>query len=679
MIQPDISPATDASGLLRAFNADRAVAAGVIFSHRHPQLSPEFHVSIMDLWRSQDMFVLIEAFREGAKSTLSEEFILIEAAYHNFEYALLFGETYTKACQRLAAIKHEALHNAKLRQLFGELKGHPWGEDTICFSNGVRIEAHGWDEEIRGFKWLDFRPDRAYLDDIENKTLVRDSATVDKQWSRLNTELIPALDKIKRKVRMTGTPLADDCLLKRAEASAEWVVAKFPICRAPDGAQGLEAIMHPGAVSMWPDRWPMEEIRREYQRWADNGLAREFIQEYMLIAAQTQGKPFSEDKLIFSEVEPPGWLRKVEIMDPARTADKLKSDRTGHVVVSRMGSRIYVHESDGGFLKPDEIISTAFDTSERHGNCEVAIERNSLDEWLMQPMREEMLRRGQPVDLMPLLAPHDRSKTQFILGLQPWFEAGDIIFVGPKHKHAKLAAEIANFPSGKRDILNALAYAQRVFGGAPMYPGFGQEHITYSPRLEQDAQLAVTLHATANEVGGVLVALHGRRMTVLADWATTRPPAEALRDISALLRGMFPTRTVTWWVAADLTDQQGRVPLVEAMRSYHLKVYPAGYVAPSRGALAEPMRERDNGRPLLLVSAQCTRTLNALAGGYRYAVGPDGKPRGEPESNISRTLGVALEVLTVEVNKGHTDSALPDGFGSTLNAHGVGYFSALRR
>jgi hypothetical protein len=675
---PESRPETDATGLLKAFNADRAHAAMVLFAHRHPQASPEFHITIMDLWRAKDPFVVIEAFREAGKSTLSEEFILLEAAYHNFEYLLLFGETYTKACQRLAAIKHEAVFNDRLKVLFGDLTGPVWNNDTVVFSNGVRIEAHGWDEEIRGYKWLDARPDRAYLDDVENKTLVRDTAAVDAQWSKLNTELIPALDKIKRKVRVTGTPLADDCLLSRCEASAEWVVAKFPLCRAPDGASGVEAIMHPQAISSWPARWPIEEVRREYNRFSDDGLGRGFIQEYMLIAAQTQGKPFTEEDLVFTEVEPPGWLRKISIMDPARTSNR-KSDRCGHIVASRLGSRIYVHESGGDHWKPDEVIADVFASSDRHGGCEVAIERNSLDEWLMQPLREAMLRRGQPIDVTPILAPHDRSKEQFILGLQPWFKAGDIIFVGPKSKHAKLAAEIANFPSGKRDILNALAYAQRVFGGAPVYPDFSQANIIYSPRLEQGEQLAVTMHATANEVAGVLVALLGRRVTVLAEWTTTRAPAEALRDISALLRGMFPSRKVTWWVAADLYEQQGRVQLVEAMRSYHLECYPAGYVAPSRGALTELIRSTVEGRHMLQVSSQCIRTLNALSGGYRYLVGTDGKPRGEPEKNVSSTLCIALEVLTAEVHKGHTDRALPEGFGATYNAYGAGYLSALKR
>jgi hypothetical protein len=671
----------DQTQLLRALSDDRAVAAALLFAHRHPQASPAFHVSIMDLWRSADEFVVVEAFREAGKSTLSEEFMLLEAAYGNFKYALIFGETYTKACQRLAAIKHEALRNPKLQALFGELKGETWGVDTIVLSNGVRLEAHGWEEEIRGYKWLDARPDRAYLDDIENATNTRDSDAVQATWRKLNTQLIPALDKETRKIRITGTPLADDCLLARCQLSPEWVVAKFPIAYVPSNPllTGVDAIDHPEAVSMWPERYPMDWIRQQRKRMDEGGLVREFVQEYMLISAQTQGKPFIESEVVQQDYDPPVWLRKVAIIDPARTVNRKTSDRTGRIVLSRMGSTLYVYESGGEYWKPDEIVAGAFDMSERHGHCEVAIERNSLDEWLMQPLRVEMMRRGMALDLMPILAPPDRSKEQFILGLQPWFKAGDIVLVGPRGKHAALLAEIANFPSGKRDILNTLAYGQRVFGGAPVYPEFGPDNIVEGLSPGQQDQLAVGVHATSSEVCAVLVALEGRRVKVLADWTSSLAAADSIKDVAALIRGAFPGRRVTWWVAADVYDQAGRVALVEAMRAAKLEVHRGAYIGQSRGQLADMLRTSIERKRLLLVGDTCKHTLNALAGGYRVAVGPDGRAKGEPEKNVSATLMQALEVLTHEVEHGHTADILPDGFGSTQNAHGQPYFSALRR
>src|SRR5882672_11679448 len=151
---------------LKVISEDRALASAMIFPHRHPQASPPFHVEIMDAWRSSDEFVLVEAFRSAAKSTLSEEFLLLEACFGNFGYCLILGETYTKACQRLEAIKNEAAKNMKLLTLFGKLSktsGGLWNEHQFELPNGVLLEAHGWEEEFRGFKWNDIRPDRAYL------------------------------------------------------------------------------------------------------------------------------------------------------------------------------------------------------------------------------------------------------------------------------------------------------------------------------------------------------------------------------------------------------------------------------------------------------------------------------------------------------------------------------------
>src|ERR1700682_5157918 len=105
--------------LLEAISKDRALGSAMLFSHRHDYASPDFHVLVMDLWRSADELVLIEAFREGAKTTLAEEFLLMEACYGNFFYTVIFGETYAKACQKIEAIAYEARTNIKVRKLFG--------------------------------------------------------------------------------------------------------------------------------------------------------------------------------------------------------------------------------------------------------------------------------------------------------------------------------------------------------------------------------------------------------------------------------------------------------------------------------------------------------------------------------------------------------------------------------
>ena len=657
---------------LRVISEDRALASAMVFPHRHPQASPPFHVEIMDLWRADDEFVLIEAFREGAKSTLSEEFLLLEACFGNFGYCIIFGETYTKACQRLEAIKFEALKNMKLAALFGKLRvaGNVWNENQIELMNGVMIEAHGWEEEIRGFKWHDLRPDRAYLDDIENKERVKDSAAVKKNINKLYLELMPAMDKEKGKIRVTGTPLAEDCMVSRLRANPDWTSRKYPICNGD--------IDDPATVATWPERYPMEWIRKKRDQAERAGELRGFLQEYMLMAIGTQDKPFIEDHIHEIAIDPAPWLPKTLVVDPARTANVGSSDRTGRVVLSRLATRIYVHASSGEYWKPDQIIADSFSTSARFDGATVAIEKNSLDEWLLQPMRAEMLRRGESLPLKAIQAPQDRSKEQFIMGLQPFFEAGDIVLVGGRGAHAQLVAEILNFPSGKRDILNALAYAQRVFSGTVVYEDFGQHNLTSEYEPSARHALALGFNATGAETTAALVAVEGERMVAVADWISPVPPAQAVPDVMQLVRAAFPRAKLTCWLPADVMDQQDRMPLMAALRAAGLQPMRGAYASLSRGCLSPMIRTEMKGRRLFLVDSNARHTMNAMAGGYNWPVMKNGQQNTEPERGPHRTLLEGLESAAYVITS-QAGNSLPDELHSARNPQGAQYFTSLPR
>lgn len=657
---------------LKAISEDRALASAMLFPHRHPQASPPCHVEVMDAWRASDELVLIEMFREGGKSTLSEEFLLVEAAFGNFGYCIIIGETYTKACQRLEAIKFEATRNLKLQALFGRLKqaGRVWNENQMELANGVLIEAHGWEEELRGFKWHDLRPDRAYLDDIETKERVKDKAAVDASLRKLYLELMPAIDTVKGKIRITGTPLAEDCMITRLRDNPDWVSRRYPICSGD--------IDDPAAVATWPERYPMEWIRAKRDQMERAGQLRGFLQEYMLMAIGSQDKPFESEQIREVAIDPAPWLPKKVIVDPARTTDVKKSDRTGRVVLSRMGTKILVHESSGEYWKPDQIIDDMFSTSARHGNAAVAVEKNSLDEWLMQPLRAEMLRRGVTLALQALTAPQDRNKEQFIMGAQPFFQAGDIVLVGGRVAHPKLVAEILNFPSGKRDILNALAYFQRVFAGTPVYEEFGQWNLVDGYEPTQQHAMALAFNSSGAETTAALVCVEGERIVVLADWISPISPAQAVPDIAQLVRAAFPRARVTAWLPADVLDQSDRMPIVPALRAVKMHPMRGGYVHGARGALLPMIRTESRGKRLFLVDSGATHTLNAMAGGYNYPVDKNGNKGSLPETGAHRTLIEGLEsavfVITSQANQG-----LPDGMHTATNPQGASYLTTLPR
>lgn len=652
--------------VLAAISADRSLASALLFPHRHRQASPAFHVQIMDLWRSADRLVLIEAFRAGAKTTLSEEFLLIEALFENFHYTLIFGETYTKACERIASMKHELLTNRKIISLFGKQKGDKWAENKIVMQNGVAIEAHGWEEEIRGYLHFDWRPDRAYLDDIENKESVRNTLIVDANWRKLHMELIPALDVEFGKVRMTGTPLADDCMVRRAAASSEWVHGFFPVA---DGD-----IDNPATKSSWESRFPIEWIRKTRDHLSSEGMLREFNQEYMLIPTGTQGKPFTEDMLRFEDIAPKMYSPRVAIFDPARTVEVKTSDQTGRVVVSKIGTRIYVHESGGEYWQPDEIVGGAFEASDRHDDCEVAIEKNSLDNWLLQPIRARMLLLGRTLKLRVLQAPQDRDKAQFIMGLRPFFVAGDIILVGGRAKHQQLVSQILNFPSGKKDILNALAYVLRVFSGVPVYGDFGEQNRVEGYVPSRNAVFILGANASGTDTCAVLCALDGAYLTVMADWCSPLVPSDAIPDITRLIRAMWPGKTIQAWCPADVFDQVGRNPLITALKSNGMKPARAEASIMNRGSLSPLLRTEIKGRRLLLVDANAHGTMQGLSAGYNWQVKPGGERMADPENNSARVLIEALECLTTALNKPNVAEIHKT---NAVNVNGVAYMSAL--
>ena len=654
--------------LLKAISEDRALGASILFSHRHSHPTPAYHIEIMDAWRSADEFVLIEAYRGGAKTTLAEEFLLLEACFGNFFYTLLIGETYAKACQTLEAIGFEATHNEKLTRLFGRVLARKAIENKLWFRSGSLIEAVGWEQEFRAFKYHNRRPDRAYLDDIENAERVRDSAAVDATMAKLYRQLRPAMDRVNRKIRWSQTPLAPDCGVTRVRSQPGWVCLAFPIV--------VGDIDEPKATTLWPERYPIAWVRAERDAYAKVGQLREFNQEFMLIADSAEAKPFREDMLAFADMAPAAWLPRHVILDPARTASATKSDRTGWVVVSKLGSSILVHESGGGYPKPSEIVKHAFDTAEHHHAVQIAVEKNSLDDWLMEPMRHEMMRRGIVIEVTALQAPQDRDKAAFIMGLHPFMKAKEVVFVGGRSAHAQLIAELLNFPSGSLDVANAAAYALKLFAGVSVYEDFSEDNVAAAHEPAKGEKVYLAWNASPSETVCVALLRSGRHVSIARDWGAAGAVSDAARAIAVEMRANFPRATFESYVPEQLFEETRRVALASAIRAQKINCFRGAHTTVSRGTLAERIRSKIKGRTLLTVAKDAPLTLAALAGGYKFELKEGARLAPEPQPGISRLIGEAVESLIFILDRGIMD-AEPEGANFAYNPQGARYRTAL--
>jgi hypothetical protein len=636
--------------LLQSFSEDRALASEVLFAHRHPQASPDFHVRMVDLWRCADPFVLFEAFRGAGKTTKAEEHLILEGCFGNFNYALLIAETYDKACQRIETLDRECRANEVLLTTFGgKVLARKSIENRIWFARGGMIEAWGWDQELQSFKYHDFRPDLAYLVDIENKERTRDKEAVNDGMRKFHLELMPAMDQTHFRVRFDQTRRAEDCMVVRFAASPDWLYFGMPICSGdPDD---------PETRSNWEARYPMSMIRAQRDQYRREGMLSEWLLAYMLQAVDPGKKPLKDEMLEEWEASPHYWMPRYALYDPSRTTNekrtktKAQSDRAGKVVVSRMGSKLLVHESGGYYWQPNEFIADLFATEEKHSPAKMGIEKNSLDDWLLQPIRLESLRRGVPLPLVALQAPQDRNKQDFILGLQPFGEARDIVLIGGRAAHPQLVAEWCNFPSGQLNVLNALAYALKIFPGAPVYPDFSAANIGETPNLKLGETVYVAWNASPSEVVAVAVVREHRRLTVAADYAIQGATSDAVKTLAFELRATFPRASVQTWMPADTYDQWQRVALLPALRQSKFTPYRGEHVATARGCLSDRMRTQWHNQRLLTIDRKATHTLNSLSAGYAFPVDRGGRTGSEPENGVARLIAEALECMVASLDK----------------------------
>src|SRR6516225_5023100 len=615
--------------LILKFASDRVVAHQALFAHRHGSTTPAFHDELIELWHSSSLRVLVLAFRGGGKSTLVEEALVLAAAMKLVRHVLIIGSNSERANDRLRALKHELATNELLIELFGDLRGPVWNEGRVELSNGVVLQAFGRGQALRGIKHHDVRPDLAFCDDLEEEEHVRTPQARADTLRWFMTELMPALDRNAR-IRVAATPLNREALPMWLARQSGWVTQVYPVEHVnPRTGQ---------RCATWPARYPLAWIDARKCEFDAAGLSHAFAQEYLCQPEDEANKVFTASML---RIEPSvhSWEATYAFLDPARTVND-RSSATGWAVWSWVGNRLIVWDGGAELWRPDAIISHIFRLASAYAPVVIGVERDGLEEFILQPLRHEQLRRGQLVPIQGHRAP--RGKLKFINGLQPFFAAGEITFA----KDIPAIKQFLSFPTGKIDFPNALAYAPLMRPGQPIYEDFTRVHVADIDVDSRGGELVfLCLNATAVVTTAVAVQLAGKTLHILADWVREGDPGSALPEIMRDAGMRFGT-------ALRLTapEQHFRpyqtIGLAPAVRRLPAELARGGDVAKGRTVLRALISQQTQGRPLLQVSPQARWTANGFAAGYARATDPRsaGVPVAEEASEgVYRTLIEGLE------------------------------------
>lgn len=627
-------------------------------------------------------------FRGGGKSATAEEAIVIKAAFREFRYCLVVCNTQDRAIQRLHSIRHEIETNEKLRMVFGDLVGPVWSADQLLLSNGVMIQAFGRGQSLRGAKHLDQRPDFLFGDDLEEFDDAKSEKARNETYRWFNQDLLRALDP-NYLARVAATPLDVDALPNRLEIDG-WKTRRIPVYHPHPTEPGVN-------VSSWPERFPLtnadalaigshrvatagtpgtrpisiEEMEDAAQR---SGTMRIFRAEMLCQAQAPEDQPFT--KRMFQEgsysiVTPrtPGWEATYAMVDPARSV-KATSAMTGVAVWSWIGPKLIVWDCWQRPLMPNEILDALFEIDALYHPVILGVELDGLEEMLLQPIRQEQVRRGVTLPVQGLRAP--KGKYDFIKTLQVYFNAREVSFAKPL---PDLEGALLAFPTGKIDAPNALAYAIPMRGGAAIYGEFDARHIAADIEPARGRKVHLALNATRTLTTAVLVQYLDGAVRVFRDWMVEGEPSEALPSIlrSARLEAGQPVYPIAPPVHFDKYQSVG-LPQVGARLMQD--VARGGWPDKGRPMIRDLLQRNVRSMPSLMVSDSARWTLNAFAGGYRYMPNRQGLLKETAEEGRYKVLMEGLEsfaALSEQRSTADDDADMPNA----MTPAGVPYVSSL--
>jgi len=622
------NPHTDPQAqLIALFSADRRLAHRELFRHRHTDLSPEFHGEMIDAWHSGERASFTMAFRGGGKSTLAEEGVVIQACLREFRNCLIVAESLPKAMQRLHAIRRQFERNKVLREVFGGLRGHPWGDDRIELTTGITIVAMGRGQSIRGTKAEDLRPDLILVDDIEDAESMRTAEGTEKIQRWFFGDLMSAGDDPTLRVRGLANDMGIECLGNRLKhPDSGFVVRVYPW-------EFVNALGEREAT--WPARFPLAAIDRKRKQFFAAGRSEEYYRDFMCQSRAPEEKAFTAEMV---RVQPTvrTWQAVYAMLDPARTVGAA-SATTGCAIWSWVGPRLVVWDAWAKKMLPSEIVGSLFEIDEVYRPVEIGVERDGLEEWMMQPIRQEQVRRGVMLPVKGLKAP--KGKTDFIRGLQAFFSAGEVVFA---KEMPELRAQLLNFPTPPIDAPNALAYAQVMRRGTRMYEDFTGGNVADELVPMRGQPLWLCLGADGRVVTACTVQLVDGALRVYGDWMREGTAAEVLKDLLRTV-ALESGRAVRPVCGPGHFDRWHNHGLVQAANKLGLTLQ-AG-VAPERGRseIRLQLQRLVKGFPAVMVASAARWTLNGFSGGYTRALERHGALADHAEAGQYRVLLEGLE------------------------------------
>ena len=466
--------------VLSACSISTRMTSQTFFPERfYMPFSEEIHQKIFDLIDGPDQKVAIAAPRGWGKTSivalgLMARYIL----FRHTGFICYINKSHDSASLQTENLRRELVSNRAIKHFFGDFKQRDVKksefEEVFSKKAWVAFDTLVWPrgagQQVRGVLFKNDRPGLIVIDDLEDPEKVNNDEIRSAWYQWLYADVIKAVPRIgpgakNWKIVYIDTLKHEDSVLQKLLESNEWKSVRLEAC--DDNFQ-----------STAPDFMSNEDIQKEWQEHVDAGQTDVFFRELRNLPISTKDAAFRQEyfkyynvpperginerdlKITDADVQHDKYTESVILVDPAKTV-KIHSSESAviGVGIDLTSSRLMVRDVVSEKFYPDELYDAMFSMGIMLDAKVMGVEETSLNEFIKQPIKNEMFRRGSFFELIWLKARGGMKKELRVKELVPYYRGGYIYHNASCASIKLLEQQLLMFPRSRLwDLMDCLAY-----------------------------------------------------------------------------------------------------------------------------------------------------------------------------------------------------------------------------
>lgn len=403
-------------------------------------------------------------------------------------YIVYISKSFAEAAKKVKILAQELQYNPLIKELFGDLKGVKWAEETgeieLCDENGpfCFIQAKGAGSQVRGLKWKEHRPTVFIVDDLEDKEESKnEKIRADlKDW--FFSSLMGAMDNAEfssSRLIVLGTVVHQDALL--ANLIDEREELKFDEFELDDETKNIIEVkekFHSVRLeacndkyeSNWPEFLSTAAIRAKAVMARLRGQLDSFYMEFRNLVVVSEDADFiasmfkhykEEDDKVKKEI---AEGETIIIIDPCKkkTGGGAKTSIVG-ITFNCVVNKIFVRDLVNEKIVTSEVYKKACDMADQLGTHVIGVEVTGIEDYIMFPFQQYItMERKKYYELVPIKATGDKEDR--IRGLSPFYRMGVVYHNSKDHVYGPLETQLLGGSRSKfRDVADVVSHMIKMF------------------------------------------------------------------------------------------------------------------------------------------------------------------------------------------------------------------------